>query len=162
MKDTETSSLGSGVSEVKQFVCFKLSNEEYGIDIQLIQEVIKCPKITTIPQMPEFCLGVINNRGSIIPVFDLRKQFHLSDRSFTADTRLLVASVDDAVISLVVDKVLDNVKFDMSQVDPAPAVKMNIDREYIQGLGELQGRMIVILNLEKMHACIMDEIVSRR
>ncbi len=109
--------------------------------------------------MPEFSLGVINNRGNIIPVFDLRKKFHLSDKPFGPETRLLVASVDNTVISLVVDQVLDNVKFDMSQVDPAPAVKMNVDREYIQGLGELEGRMIVILDLQKMHEFIMKEIV---
>ena len=145
---------------IKQFVCFKLANEEYAIDIQLIQEVIKIPKITDIPQMPQFCLGVINSRGNIIPVFDLRRKFKLPDKEFTSETRILVASVDNTVISLVVDKVLDNVKFDMADIDPAPSVRMNIDREYIQGLGELEGRMIIILGLEKMHEHMMQEIAS--
>jgi purine-binding chemotaxis protein CheW len=145
---------------IKQFVCFKLANEEYGIDIQLIQEVIKVPKVTQIPQMPYFCLGVINSRGNIIPVFDLRKKFHLADREFSGETRILVASLNNEAVSFVVDQVLDNVKFDMARVDPAPAVKMNIDREYIQGLGELEGRMIVILDLEKMHESMMTEILA--
>ncbi len=147
---------------VKQFVCFKLANEEYAVDIQLVQEAIKPPKITKIPQMPAFSLGVINNRGNIMPVFDLRKKFHIADKAFTHDTRFLVTSVDGAIISLVVDQVLDNVKFDMAQVDPAPQVKMNIDRDYIQGLGELDNRMIVILDLEKMHGSMMQEIISER
>ncbi len=159
MDDQKSGVVGQVASEIKQFVCFKLANEEYAIDIQLVQEVVKIHKMTSIPQMPEFSLGVINNRGNIIPVFDLRKKFHLSDKPFGPETRLLVASVDNTVISLVVDQVLDNVKFDMSQVDPAPAVKMNVDREYIQGLGELEGRMIVILDLQKMHEFIMKEIV---
>ena len=147
-------------ASIKQFVCFKLANEEYGIDIQLIQEVVKVPKITQIPQMPFFCLGVINSRGNIIPVFDLRKKFHLPDKDFSHDTRILVASINNEAVSFVVDQVLDNVKFDMAQVDPAPTVKMNIGREYIQGLGELEGRMIVILDLEKMHDNMMTEILS--
>ncbi|MFH0754264.1 MAG: chemotaxis protein CheW [Candidatus Omnitrophota bacterium] len=147
---------------IKQFVCFKLANEEYAIDIQLVQEAIKPPKITRIPQMPAFSLGVINNRGNIIPVFDLRKKFHIIDKPFTHDTRFLITSVDNTIIGFVVDQVLDNVKFDMAQVDPAPQVKMNIDRNYIQGLGELDGRMIVILDLEKMHASMMQEIISKR
>lgn len=145
---------------VKQFVCFKLANEEYAIDIQLVQEVIKIVKITKIPQMPKFSLGVINNRGNIIPVFDLRKAFHIEDKPFSSDTRLLITIVDGTIISLVVDKVLDNVKFDMSQVDPAPQVKMNINRDYIHGLGELDNRMIVILNLAKMHESLMSAIKS--
>jgi purine-binding chemotaxis protein CheW len=159
MNDQKSDVVGQSASEIRQFVCFKLANEEYAVDIQLVQEVVKVPKMTSIPQMPDFSLGVINNRGNIIPVFDLRKKFHLSDKPFGAETRLLVASVDNTVISLVVDQVLDNVKFDMSQVDPAPAVKMNVDREYIEGLGELEGRMIVILDLQKMHEFIMKEIV---
>jgi purine-binding chemotaxis protein CheW len=145
---------------IKQFVCFKLANEEYAIDIQLIQEVVKIPKITNIPQMPSFCLGVINSRGNIIPVFDLRRKFKLPDKDFASETRILVASIDGTMISLVVDQVLDNVKFDMAQVDPAPTVKMNISREYIHGLGELENRMIVILDLEKMHEHMMKEIVD--
>ena len=156
--ETNQPTLQENQTIIKQFVCFKLANEEYAIDIQLIQEVIKIPKITLIPQMPDFCMGVINNRGVIIPVFDLRKKFHLSDKAFGHETRLLVASIDETVISLVVDQVLDNVKFDMNQIDPAPAVKMNIDREYIEGLGELEGRMLVILDLQKMHEFIMREI----
>jgi purine-binding chemotaxis protein CheW len=147
-------------ASIKQFVCFKLANEQYGIDIQLIQEVVKVPKITQIPQMPFFCLGVINSRGNIIPVFDLRKKFQLTDKEFSHDTRILVASINNEAVSFVVDQVLDNVKFDMTQVDPAPTVRMNIGREYIQGLGELEGRMIVILDLEKMHDHMMAEILA--
>lgn len=159
MEDNKVSS-DSSEAVIRQFVCFKLANEEYAIDIQLIQEVIKVPKITDIPQMPPFCLGVINSRGNIIPVFDLRRKFRLPDKEFGSETRILVASIDNTVISFVVDQVLDNVKFDMNLIDPAPSVRMNIDREYIQGLGELESRMIVILDLEKMHEHMMKEIAT--
>lgn len=148
--------------EVQQFVCFKLAEEEYAVDIRLIQEVIKIPKITPIPQMPEFCLGVINCRGNIIPVFDLRKKFHLSDKPFDSNTRLLVALIDNVAVSVVVDEVLDNIKFNMAQLDPAPTVKMKIEKEYIRGLGELKDRMIIILDLIKMHDFVKNEIREYR
>lgn len=145
---------------IKQFVCFRLANEEYGIDIQYIQEVINVPKITQIPQMPGFCLGVINSRGNIVPVFDLCRKFLLAEKEFGISTKIFVAALPSGMVGFVVDDVLDSVKFDMMQIDPAPAIKMNIDREYIQGLGQLEGRMIVILDLEKMHEHILRDIFS--
>jgi len=150
----------SSKNEIRQFVCFKLADEEYAIYIKLIQEVLHVQKITSVPQMPDFCLGVINSRGNIIPVFDLRKKFHLSDKSFTPDTRILVALIDNVAISVIVDEVLDNIKFDMSKIDPAPTVRMKIDREYIEGLGELKDRMIIILDLIKMHDFIKKDIAN--
>jgi purine-binding chemotaxis protein CheW len=145
-------------TDVLQLVCFKLADEEYAIDINLIHEVILVPKITPVPQMPSFCLGVINNRGNVIPVFDLRRKFFLPEKTFDDNTRILVASIDNQIISLVVDAVLDNIKFDSTLIDPAPTVKMKIEREYIQGLGELENRMVIILNLAKMHEFIKQEI----
>ncbi|MCK5579814.1 MAG: chemotaxis protein CheW [Candidatus Omnitrophica bacterium] len=145
-------------SDVIQLVCFKLANEEYAIDINLVQEVIKVSKITPVPQMPDFCLGVINSRGNVIPVFDLRKKFHLEEKDFDEDTRILVAAINNVIVSMVVDEVLDNIKFDSTNIDPAPAVKMSIDREYVLGLGEMENRMIVILDLPRMHDFIKQEI----
>ena len=162
MNDQSDKAIESHSVVIKQFVCFKLASEEYAIDIQRVVEAIRPAKITKIPQMPAFALGVVNNRGNIIPVFDLRKKFQLEDKPFSPETRFLIASIDETIISLVVDQVLDNVRFDMAQVDPAPQVKMNIDRNFIQGLGELDGRMIVILDLERMHASVMDEIADER
>ncbi len=146
--------------DIRLFVCFKLAHEEYALDIQSIQEAIKEFRITPVPQMPEFCLGIINNRGSVIPVFDLRKKFHLDPKPFDANTRVLVALVDNITISLVVDEVLDNIKFETSKIDPAPTVRMKIEREYVEGLGEIDKRMIIILNLSKMHEFIKKEIAD--
>ncbi|MCD4780381.1 MAG: chemotaxis protein CheW [Candidatus Omnitrophica bacterium] len=145
-------------NDVLQLVCFKLAEEEYAIDINLIREVILVPKITPVPQMPAFCLGVINNRGSVIPVFDLRRKFYLQEKEFDGNTRILVAYIDHQIISMVVDEVLDNIKFESTLIDPAPSVKMKIEREYIQGLGEVENRMIIILDLAKMHEFIKQEI----
>lgn len=146
--------------DVVQLVCFKLANEEYSLDINLIQEVMRMTKITKVPQMPDFCLGVINSRGNIIPVFDLRKKFYLEEKPFDSDTRILVSNVNNMTVSFIVDEVLDNIKFDAAHIDPPPTVKMNISREYMKGIGQLESRMIVILDLDKMHDLILQEIES--
>lgn len=143
-----------------QFVCFKLSNEEYAIDIVSLQEVIRVPRITPVPQMPLFAMGVINIRGNVVATFDLRRLFHLPEKEFDANTKVLVVNVNYALISFVVDEILDNVKLEASQIDPTPTVKMKINRYCIQGLGALDGRMIAILDLPKVHGVIKDEIAK--
>ncbi len=143
---------------VGQFVCFKLVEEEYAIDITYVREVIRVTRITPIPQMPRFCLGVINIRGNVVPVFDLRIRFGLSEKPFNNLTKILVASVDQIMISVVVDEILENIKLEMSQIDPAPSVKMKVEKECVMGIGELEGRMITILDLAKTHEFIMKDI----
>ncbi|MBF0479440.1 MAG: chemotaxis protein CheW [Candidatus Omnitrophica bacterium] len=140
---------------IKQFVCFKLAAEEYAIDISYIQEVIRVVTITQVPQMPEFCWGVINVRGNVLPVFDLRRLFHLPEKKFDAQSKFLIASIGNFIASFIVDEIVDNIKLESSAIDPTPAVKMKIDADCIKGLGELDDRMIVIINLEKVHDHIL-------
>ncbi len=145
---------------LKQLVCFRLANEEYAVPITDIQEVIRIQKIAPLPQVPAFCLGVINLRGSVISVFDMRKKLHLPDKGFDENTKIIVASVDDVVFSMVVDEILENIKLEPSQVDKAPTIKMKIDKECVAGLGELDGRMITILDLKKVHQDIRKQILG--
>ena len=144
-----------------QLVCFKLADEEYALKITDIHEVIRLKAITHIPQTPAFALGVINLRGSIIAVFDLRFWLKRPCRPFDHDTRIIVASVDGGqIFSFVVDAVLENVTLENSQIDPAPAVRMTMIKECVEGLGELEGRMITILNLKKVHEGIKKEMLT--
>ncbi|MCM8813027.1 MAG: chemotaxis protein CheW [Candidatus Omnitrophica bacterium] len=144
--------------DIREFVCFKLADEEYALDITNVQEVVRVPRITPVPQMPEFCLGVINIRGSIMPVFDLRKKFHLDVKEFDAKTKILVVIVDGVMISLVVDEVLEKLKLNAAAVDPAPIIKMKMEKEAVEGIGKVNGRMIVILFLPKIHEAIKLDI----
>jgi purine-binding chemotaxis protein CheW len=146
--------------EFKQVVCFELEEEEYAFDILNIKEVIHINNITPVPQMPEFVLGVINIRGTIIPVFDLKKKFKLQDKDFTSDTRIIVTIIKSGMIGLIVDKVLENILIHSDQIDPVPAVKMQIDKECVIGIGKLAERMITILDINKVHKEILDEIKS--
>lgn len=146
--------------DTTQFVCFKLANEEYAVKIIDIQEVIRIGHITRIPQVPPFSLGVINLRGNIVSVFDLRSKLKLQQKPFDNNTKVIIANVDGEVFSFVVDQILENITLDSSQIDSAPSVKMAIDKECVAGLGELEGRMITILNLKKVHEDVKKEMLS--
>lgn len=146
--------------DIRQFVCFKLADEEYAIDIVEIQEVIRVPAITEVPQMPAFTLGIINVRGSVIPVFDLRKKLYLPEKALDGNTKIVIARVDEEAFGMIVDEVLDNVKLEANQIDPAPTVKMKVNRECINGLGKLDNRMIALLNLTRIHEDIKKDILG--
>lgn len=144
--------------ERHQLVCFKLAEEEYAIKITDIQEVIKIQTITPLPQMPEWVLGVINLRGYVISVFDLRKKLHLQSKAFDDHTKIVVARVGELSFGMIVDEILENITLGQSKIDPAPTVKMKINRECVLGVGSLEGRMITILNLEKINEEIKNEL----
>jgi purine-binding chemotaxis protein CheW len=145
-------------AERLQLVCFVLANEEYAVDISHVQEVIRVQKITPVPQMPAFAIGVINIRGNIIPVFDLRRQFKLPEKTLDEQSKLLVLKAGGSVFSIIVDRILENIKIDAAAIDPAPEVKLRIDRACIRGLGELGSRMIIILDLDSVSETVKSGI----
>jgi len=147
--------------QVDQFVCFKLANEEYALDINCVQEVIRIQEITALPQLPDFVLGVVNIRGSVVPVFDLRKKLKLAEKAIDDHSRVILTQVDGVLSSYLVDEVLDNIKLDGSKVDRSPDVRMSISRECVRGLGVVDGRMIVIIDHTAVNKAIGDEIISR-
>lgn len=144
--------------DIVQLVCFMFSNEQYAAEITDAREVIHVPRITPVPQMPDFALGVANMRGSIISVFDLRKKFGLPEKPFDDRTKLLIAGIKGVQIGFIVDEILDHVKIAASSIDPPPHVKMNIKRECIKGLGHLENRMIIILDMHKLSESIDEDI----
>ncbi len=148
--DTET--------EILQLVCFVFADEEYAVDIINVQEVIRVQKVTYVPQMPDFTLGIINIRGNIIPVFDLRKKFGLREEALGEDSKMIVVDVNESKICFVVDRILNNVKMAVSSIAPTPNVKMKIKKECIRGIGKFDDRMIIILDLVRLNASILDDI----
>jgi len=158
----ETEGLRADISDSSadliQVVCFKLEDEEYAFDILNIKEVIHLNSITSVPQMPQFVLGVINIRGTIVPVFDLKRKFILHEKDFTADTRIIVAILNSGMAGLVVDEVLENLIINKRKMDPVPSVKMKIDKDCVIGIGKLDRRLITILDITKVHETILGEI----
>lgn len=135
---------------VQQLVVFSLANEEYGVAITQIQEIIRQPDITRIPGMPSFIEGVINLRGRIIPVIDLRKRFNLERVEMTDKTRVVVADAAGQTIGLVVDSVSEVVNLPQDQIDPIPPSIATIDSEYLSGVGKMDKRIVILLDLSKL------------
>jgi purine-binding chemotaxis protein CheW len=137
-------------SNNQQLVVFSLASEEYGVAITQVQEIIRQPDITRIPGMPVFIEGVINLRGRIIPVIDLRKRFGLEQKDASDKTRVVVADANAQTIGLVVDSVSEVVNLPKDQVDPIPPTIASIDAEYLSGVGKLEKRIVVLLDLAKL------------
>jgi len=133
-----------------QLVTFTLGTEEYGVDIMRVQEIIRMQDITRVPQMPAFIEGVLNLRGNVIPVVDLRKRFALPTAEQTAQTRIVVVNVGDRTTGVVVDAVSEVLRLAEDQIEPPPAVVAGIGHEYLRGVGKVGGRLIILLDLDRI------------
>ncbi len=134
----------------QQLVVFNLSSEEYAVTITQVQEIIRLPEITRVPNMPNFVEGVINLRGKIIPVIDLRKRFNLQIGEHTDKNRIIVADAAGQTIGLIVDGVSEVITLSNEQIDPIPPTIASIDTEYLQGVGKLEKRLVILLDLKKV------------
>ena len=143
---------GKQAEGVTQAVCFKLAHEEYGLDIRYVQEVVRLSDITPVPQMPDCCRGVINIRSNVVALFDLRTVLKLPEKPFDDKMKVIVAIHEEKIVGFLVDEMLDNIKLSATDIEPGPAVKMNIDKECIIGLAKLAGRMVVLIDVPKIYA----------
>ncbi len=133
-----------------QLVIFSLGDEEFGVEINNVQEIIRMPAITKIPQAPDYVKGVINLRGKIITVINLNTIMGMQNTRHDEHTRIIVANVNDTVMGFVVDSVSEVMRLPTNNVEPAPAIiASKINTEYLQGVGKMDGRLLILLNLEK-------------
>nr|WP_321497808.1 chemotaxis protein CheW [uncultured Methanolobus sp.] len=150
MKDVSISGNGP-TDELLQMVVFQLGGEEFGVEIMKVQEIIRMPEITQIPQSPEFVEGVINLRGKIIVVINLDKRFNLASKEVDAHSRIIVVEIGTNVVGMIVDSVNEVLRIPRSSVDPAPElVTSTISREYITGVGKIDDRLLILLDLAKV------------
>ncbi len=134
----------------QQLVSFRIGYEEFGISIMKVQEIIRMQEITKIPQMPDFIEGVINLRGNVIPIVDLRKRFNLFITEKTNESRIVVVSVLNKVMGIIVDGVSEVLRLTDDQIEPPPQVISNIGREYIKGIGKLDKRLLILLEIDRI------------
>jgi len=130
-----------------QLVTFRLGEEHFGVPIGAIQEVVRLPEITPVPEAPAFVEGVINLRGRILPVLDLGRRFRLPDRPRTRASRILVAEAGGRPVGLIVDAVCEVVRLPGAAIEPPPPVVGGIGVDYITGVGKLRDRLLVLLDL---------------
>jgi len=135
---------------VIQLVSFMLCEMEYGVDILAVHEILRYPEITRLPNSPQFIKGVINLRGNIIPVVDMRKWFGFPPGEVTELTRIIVIETSDRQVGLLVDNVYQVVRISENNVDPPKEMIDGISEEFIKGIGRLGDRLIIILNLENI------------
>ncbi len=135
--------------DMLQLVSFKLGDEEFGVDIMQVQEIIRMQNITSVPNAPDFVEGVINLRGRVIPIIDLRKRFGLEQKDHDKATRIIVVKVDEITVGLVVDEVSEVLRIPKETVEPPPPIVAGVESEYISGVGKLEDRLLILLDLSK-------------
>ena len=136
--------------DLLQLVSFVIENEEFGIDILKVQEIIRPVEITRVPNSPAFVEGVINLRGRIVPVVDLRKRFGLPERDQDQHTRIIVVELVDRVVGFMMDAVKEVIRVDRRVIEPAPELAIGIDTDYIKGVAKLEDRLLILLELEEV------------
>lgn len=136
--------------EVIQLVGLKLGDEEYAIDVLKIQEIIRTVEITSVPRTDAFVLGVMNLRGKVIPVIDLRVRFSLEKMDFDKETRIIVVKFETENIGFVVDEVTEVIRISKKMVEPTPPLVGSIGQEYILGICKYQERLIILLDIDSV------------
>ncbi len=139
----------SGKQEI-QLVIFRLGAEEYGVPITQVQEINLLSKPTKIPNSPSFLEGVISLRKQIIPVVDLKKRFSIEQTDYTKDARIMIVEVNDSIIGVIVDEVLEVLRLPASSIEPPPPVIAGITAAYLDGVGKLDDRLFILLNMDKI------------
>ena len=137
-------------NELLQLVTFKLDVEEFGIDILRVQEIIRIMSITKVPNSPEFIEGVINLRGRVIPVINLRKRLLLPTIEKDNKTRVIVVELSDKTVGFIVDEVNEVLRIPKSITEPPPEMTAGIDSDYITSVGKLEDRLLILLDIEKL------------
>ncbi|OGO78716.1 MAG: chemotaxis protein CheW [Clostridiales bacterium GWB2_37_7] len=133
-----------------QLVVFKLDKEEYGVDIMQVQEISPYQKLTKVPNSPAFVDGIANLRGDVIPVVSLKQKFNLAENQVTELTRLIVINNGNRRTGFVVDDASEVITISDKDIEEAPPMIVGADRKYIQGVGKIDKRILIILDLHKL------------
>ncbi|MCL7929267.1 chemotaxis protein CheW [Halomonas llamarensis] len=133
-----------------EFLVFSLGDEEYAIDILKVQEIRGYENVTRIANAPDFIKGVTNLRGVIVPIVDLRIKFHLDSVEYGGQTVVIVVNVADRIVGIVVDGVSDVMTLTPDQIKPAPEFGVTLSSDFLSGLGSLEDRMLVLVDIDKL------------
>jgi purine-binding chemotaxis protein CheW len=143
-----------GITETRQYLSFKLDEEEFALDISKVREVLDFTKITKVPQTPEFMRGVINLRGAVVPVVDLNKKFGIKDTEKTVNTRIIIGQVevegDEIVLGVLADSVHEVMDLEPDKIEPAPRIGTRLNTDFLKGMGKREEEFIMILDIDKV------------
>ncbi len=148
----ETEQQAEAVAEgpTQEYLTFQLGGEEYGVDILKVQEIRSYDTVTRLPESPDYIKGVINLRGTIVPVVDMRLKLKLGEAQYDKHTVMIILNVGEKVIGMVVDGVSDVITLAASQVRPPPEFAGVMDTRYITGLGAIEERMLILVDIDQL------------
>lgn len=139
----------------EQLVVFKLWEQNYAIDIATVHEIILMEHITRVPRTPSFLKGVINLRGKIIPVIDMRKRFNLDQSTeITEDTRIVIVEASGSIVGMIVDQVTEVIHLSQTNIEPMPAASAGFDDSFIRGVGKVDDNLVMLLDVHDVFAQI--------
>ena len=148
MENVETTTIVT--EELLQLVSFKIGDAEFGVDILRVQEINKMMELTCVPNTPIFVEGVVNLRGRIIPVINLRSRLGLEVKEYDSETRIIVVDIHNKTIGFIVDEVKEVLRIPRSITEQPPDVVSGVDSDYITAIGKLEDRLLILLDLTKI------------
>lgn len=140
----------SSLGHEEKYLTFVLGEEEYGLEILKVREIIGLMEITSVPQTPNFIKGVINLRGKVIPVIDLRLKFGMAEAKPTEETCVIVVDIGEGLMGVLVDTVSEVLDIKDDEIEPPPEFGSSIETEYILGMGKIQGKVKILLDINKV------------
>ncbi len=147
---TEKAQIIPTSGDILQLVSFKLGEEEFGVDILSVQEIIRMLEITTVPHSPHFVEGVINLRGKVLPVVNLRKRLALEPKEYDKNTRIIVVDQDGKNVGFIVDSVSEVLRISSVTTEPPPQMMSRINTEFITAVGKLDDKLVILLDLGRV------------
>ena len=146
----ETQKKLAGSSDENQFVTFSIGEETYGVEVLRVQEIIGMTQITHVPNAVSFMKGVINLRGAVVPVVDMRIKFGMSERDYDAFTVIIIVEVKGRLVGMIVDTVSDVANIPVESIQDTPHFTAKIETDFIKGIGQLDSRLVIILDVERI------------
>jgi len=150
----------TGVTEMTQYLTFKLGDEVFALDISKVREVLDFTVITKVPRTPEFMRGVINLRGNVVPVVDMRLKFGMTKTEKTVNTCIIIVEIaldgDTTILGALADSVQEVIDLEPGQIEPAPKIGTRLRTEFIRGMGKREEQFIIILDIDKVFS--VDEL----
>jgi len=152
----------AGITETVQYLTFKLSDEIFALDVAKVREILEISNITKVPQTPDFMRGVINLRGSVVPVIDMRLKFGMSETEQTVNTCIIVVEVnmdgDATILGALADSVQEVVEMEPESIEAAPHIGTKLNTDFIRGMGKVDGHFVMILDIDKVFSA--DELAE--
>jgi purine-binding chemotaxis protein CheW len=144
----------ASISDIRQYLTFQLNDEIFALDVSHVREILEFTTVTKVPKTPEYMRGVINLRGSVVPVLDMRLKFDMSMTEKTVNTCIIVVEIsfegETSIIGALVDSVEEVFELEPGQIEPAPKIGVQLKTEFIKGMGKRDDRFIIILDIDKV------------